>query len=164
LPGEKNLSSKVKTKQPNSRHCFACGVDNACGLGMTFYEVEQGRVLAEYSVPEIYQGFPGIVHGGIVFTMLDEVLGRVTMVEDHSKFTMTAKVEVRFRKPVPIGEPLQIHGKVDRRRGRFSFASAELRLADGSIAAEAKGMMAEVPDQAMNTEQLEALGWKVYPD
>jgi uncharacterized protein (TIGR00369 family) len=158
------LSSKVKTKQPNSRHCFACGVDNACGLGMTFYEVGAGRVLAEYSVPENYQGFPGIVHGGIVFTMLDEVLGRVTMVGDHTKFTVTAKVEVRFRKPVPTGEPLQIHGRVDRRRGRLFFTSAELRLPDGSIAAEAKGMMAEVPDQAFDAEQLEALGWKIYPD
>jgi acyl-coenzyme A thioesterase PaaI-like protein len=158
------LSNKVKTKQPNSRHCFACGVDNTCGLGMTFYEVGAGRVLAEYSVPEIYQGFPGIVHGGIVFTMLDEVLGRVTMVGDHTKFTMTAKVEVRFRKPIPTGELLQIHGTVDRRRGRFAFASAKLRLPDGSIAAEAKGMMAEVPDQAMDDKQLDALGWKVYPD
>ena len=158
------MSSKVRTKQPNSRHCFACGLENDYGLGMTFYEIDDGRVLAKYSVPENFQGFPGIVHGGIVFTMLDEVLGRVTMVEDHTKFTMTAKVEVRFRKPVPIGEPLQIVGKVDRRRGRFSFASAELRLPDGSIAAEAMGLMAEVPDQTMEAEQLEALGWKVYPD
>lgn len=158
------MSSKIRTKQPNSRYCFACGVDNTCGLGMTFYEVGAGRVLAEYSVPDIYQGFPGVVHGGIVFTMLDEVLGRVTMVGDHTKFAMTAKVEVRFRKPVPIGEPLQIHGKVDRKRGRFSFASAELRLPDGSVAAEAKGMMAEIPDQAIDAEQFEALGWKVYPD
>ena len=158
------MSSKIRTKQPNSRHCFACGVDNTYGLGMTFYEVGAGRVLAEYSVPDIYQGFPGVVHGGIVFTMLDEVLGRVAMVGDHTKFMMTAKVEVRFRKPVPTGEPLQIHGKVDRRRGRLSFASAELRLPDGSIAAEAQGMMAEVPDQAIGADQFEALGWKVYPD
>ena len=158
------MSSKVRTKQPNSRHCFACGVENTYGLGMTFYEVGAGQVLAEYSVPDIYQGFPGIVHGGIVFTMLDEVLGRVSMVGDPTKFTMTAKVEVRFRKPVPTGEPLQIHGRVDRRRGRMAFASAELRLPDGSIAAEAKGMMAEVPDQAMDAEQLDELGWKVYPD
>ena len=158
------MSSKVRTKQPNSRHCFACGVENTYGLGMMFYEVGAGQVLAEYSVPDIYQGFPGIVHGGIVFTMLDEVLGRVSMVGDPTKFTMTAKVEVRFRKPVPTGEPLQIHGRVDRRRGRMAFASAELRLPDGSIAAEAKGMMAEVPDQAMDAEQLDELGWKVYPD
>ena len=158
------MSSKTKTKQPNSRHCFACGVDNTYGLGMTFYEIGIGRVMAEYSVPDNYQGFPGVVHGGIVFTMLDEVLGRVTMVGDHTKFTMTAKVEVRFRKPVPTGELLQIHGKVEGRRGRISFASAELRLPDGSIAAEAKGMMAEVPDQVIDAEQLDALGWKVYPD
>lgn len=158
------MSSKEGTKQPNSRYCFACGVENTYGLGMTFYEVGAGHVLAEYSVPDVYQGYPGVVHGGIVFTMLDEVLGRVTMLGDPTRFTMTAKVEVRFRKPVPTGETLQIHGRVEKRRGRLSFACAELRLPDGSIAAEAKGMMAEAPDQTMTTEQLETLGWKVYPD
>lgn len=164
LLGEKNLSNKGKIKQPNSRNCFGCGLDNTYGLGMTFYEVESGSVTAEYTVPDHFEGYPGIVHGGIVFTMLDEVLGRVPMVGDHTRFVMTAKVEMRMRKPVPIGEPLQIQGRVDRRRGNFSFASAELRLPDGSIAAEAKGLMAEVPDQTMDAEQLEALGWKVYPD
>jgi acyl-coenzyme A thioesterase PaaI-like protein len=162
--GEKNLTDTAKIKQPNSRNCFGCGLDNAYGLGMTFYEVEPGSVMAEYTVPDHYEGYPGIVHGGIVFTMLDEVLGRVPMVGDHTRFVMTAKAEVRIRKPVPTGEPLQIHGRVDRRRGRMSFASAELRLPDGSIAAEAKGLMAEVPDQVMNAEQLGELGWKVYPD
>lgn len=158
------MSNIGKTKQPNSLYCFACGVDNPYGLGMTFYEVGPGQVMAEYSVPDHYQGYPGVVHGGIVFTMLDEVLGRVTMIGDHSKFTMTAKVEIRFRKPVPTGKPLQIHGKVERRRGRLSFASAELRLPDGSIAADAKGMLTDVPNQVIDAEQLEALGWKVYPD
>jgi acyl-coenzyme A thioesterase PaaI-like protein len=162
--GEKILSSLAMTKQPNSRHCFGCGVDNACGLAMTFYESEPGHVMAEYTVPDQYQGYPGIVHGGIVFTMLDEVLGRVTMVGDHTMFTMTAKVEIRFRKPVPTGEPLQIQGRLERKRGRLYFASAELRLPDGSIAAETKGMLAEVPHQAFDAEQLEELGWKVYPD
>ncbi len=158
------MSSKEGTKQPNSRYCFGCGVENTYGLGLIFYKVGTGHVLAEYSVPDVYQGYPGIVHGGIVFTMLDEALGRVTMMGDPTRFTVTAKVEVRFRKPVPTGELLQIHARVEKRRGRLSFANAELRLADGSIAAEAKGMMAEVPDQTMSAEQLEELGWKVYPD
>ncbi len=131
---------------------------------MTFYEVGPEHVMAEFTVPDHYQGYPGLVHGGIVVTMLDEVLGRVPMVGDHTRFVMTAKVEARIRKPVPTGEPIQIQGKVDRRRGRFSFTSAELRLPDGSIAAEAKGMMVEVPAEAIDAEQIEALGWKVYPD
>ena len=77
---------KIKIKQPNSRYCFVCGRENPYGLKMSFYEVEPGHALAEYTVPEHYQGYPGIVHGGIVATMLDETLGRAAMVGDQNHF------------------------------------------------------------------------------
>ena len=154
----------TKIKQPNSLHCFICGLENPCGLKMSFYEVEPGHTLAEYTVSERYQGYPGIVHGGIVAAMLDEALGRAVMVGDHNRFMVTAKVEVRYRKPVPVGIPLQIHGKLGRRRGKLIFASAELRLPDGTLAADAEGLLADLPDQVADQEQLETLGWKVYPD
>jgi len=131
---------------------------------MSFYEVEPGHTLAEYTVSERYQGYPGIVHGGIVAAMLDEALGRAAMVGDHNHFMVTAKVEVRYRKPVPVGIPLQIHGKLGRQRGKLMFASAELRLPDGTLAAEAEGLLADPPGQVPDQELLETLGWKVYPD
>ena len=155
---------KIKIKQPNSRHCFVCGRENPYGLKMSFYEVEPGHALAEYTVPEHYQGYPGIVHGGIVATMLDETLGRAAMVGDQNHFMVTAKVKVRYRQPVPVGIPLQIHGRLGRQRGKLIFASAELRLPDGTLAAEAEGLLVDLPDQIVDQEQLETLGWKVYPD
>jgi len=154
----------IKIKQPNSRHCFICGIENPCGLKMSFYEVEPGHAVAEYTVSERYQSYPGIVHGGIVAAMLDETLGRAAMVGDHNHLMVTAKVEVRYRKPVPVGIPLQIHGRLGRQRGKLIFASAELRLPDGTLAAEAEGLLADLPDQIADQEQLEKLGWKVYPD
>ena len=57
-------------KQPNSKHCFVCGVENDNGLKMTFYTVGDGIVEAEYVVPERFQGYPGVVHGGIIASML----------------------------------------------------------------------------------------------
>jgi uncharacterized protein (TIGR00369 family) len=158
------LTSEKKSKQPNSRHCFVCGVDNPCGLGMRFYGMDQGHVVAEYTVAEQYQGYPGVVHGGVIAAMLDEALGRAAMIEDHNRFWVTAKFEIRYRKPVPVGQPLQIHGRLQNDRGRRILATAELLLPDGSIGAEAEGMLMEVPDQFSSEEQLEALGWKVYPD
>jgi len=157
-------TQKQERKQPNSRHCFVCGLENEYGLGLRFYEVGPDEVTAMVSIPEQYQGYPGVVHGGITAAMLDEVLGRAAMVGDHNHFRVTAKMEVHYRKPVPIGEVLTLHGKVLKRRGRYAFAHAELRLPDGSIGADADGVLADLWDDTLREEDLEALGWKVYPD
>ncbi|GAG47448.1 unnamed protein product [marine sediment metagenome] len=157
-------SSVERIKQPNSRLCFACGLENTYGLGLSFYEVGSGEIEVEYTVPEHFQGYPGVVHGGIVAAMLDEVLGRVVMIGDHSHFMVTARLEIRYRKSVPIGKPLRVHGWLTRRRGPLATAKAEIRLPDGSVAAEAKATLFDYPDQEGSMEQLEELGWKVYPD
>jgi len=66
-------------KQPSSRHCFVCGVENSAGLHMSFYDVQPGVVEAQYTVPVHFQGYPGITHGGVISAMLDEVGGRAQM-------------------------------------------------------------------------------------
>ena len=72
--------------QPNSEICFVCGRSNPVGLYMRFEDDGdgdgEGEVISQYTVPERYQGYPGIVHGGILAAMLDEVVGRVSMVGD----------------------------------------------------------------------------------
>jgi uncharacterized protein (TIGR00369 family) len=151
-------------KQPNSRHCFICGLENEYGLGMSFYDVGPDEVTATVTIPEHYQGYPGVVHGGITAAMLDEILGRAAMADDYNHFRVTAKMEIHYRRPVPTGEPLTLYGKVIKRRGRYAFAYAELRLPDGSIGAEAEGALADLKDDSLKEEDLEELGWKVYPD
>jgi uncharacterized protein (TIGR00369 family) len=153
-----------KRKQPNSLHCFVCGLENKCGLGMSFYDVGPGQVIATVKIPDRYQGYPGVVHGGIQAAMLDEALGRAVMVDDHSHFRVTAKMEIHYRKPVPTGEPLTLYGEVVKDRGRLAFARAELRLPDGTVGAEAEGTLADLKDDTLKEEDLESLGWKVYPD
>jgi acyl-coenzyme A thioesterase PaaI-like protein len=138
-------------------------VENECGIGLRFDSVAPGEVEAVYRVPERFQGYPGLAHGGIVACMLDEVLGRTVMVDEPTRFMYTAKMELRYRKPVPLGERLTITGKLERLRGRVATAHAELRLPDGSLAVEAEGMLVEVPDISVDEEELEAFGWKVYP-
>jgi acyl-coenzyme A thioesterase PaaI-like protein len=66
-------------KQSNSKNCFVCGVENIQGLQIDFYEVEAGKVTAAITVPQHFQGYPGIVHGGIIAAMLDEVAGRTVI-------------------------------------------------------------------------------------
>ncbi len=151
-------------KQPNSRNCFVCGLENPFGLGLTFHEVASGEVVSEINLPEHFEGYPGVVHGGIIASMLDEIVGRAAMCGDHDHFYLTAKLEVRYRKSVPSKTPLLLRGVVRKERGRMKVAHGELVLPDGTIAAEAEGLLAEYKEVGGNSDQLEALGWKVYPD
>jgi uncharacterized protein (TIGR00369 family) len=164
MEAEQTRSLPKPKKQPNSAQCFGCGVNNSYGLAMAFYELGPGHVVCDITVPEHFQGYPGVVHGGVVATMLDEIANRVLLVDDHSRMMMTAKLTTRYRKPVPVGEPLKIEGWLTRDRGRFAVAKGEIRLADGSLAAEAEATLASIQGPGESRDELEGLGWKVYPD
>jgi acyl-coenzyme A thioesterase PaaI-like protein len=90
-------------KQPNSRMCFLCGRQNPIGLKLDFYEDhEANQVRVEITVPEIYQGYPGVVHGGIVAAMLDEVAGRAVLIGGSDEDLMaTLRLTVRYRRLPP---------------------------------------------------------------
>jgi uncharacterized protein (TIGR00369 family) len=151
-------------KQPNSANCFACGLTNPVGLQLSFYEISDSEVQASYTAPDHFEGYPGVLHGGIVAALLDEVGGHVVMIGDHNHFMMTARLEVKYRQPTPTGTPLTVYGKLTKRRGRLATALAELRLPDGTVTAEAELTLADVPAGYLPEADLEALGWKVYPD
>lgn len=153
-------------KQPNSLHCFVCGVENSYGLKLKFYETAPGEVRVTHTVPPQYQGYPGIVHGGIVASMLDEAAGRCLMGADPSqpRFMFTARLDIQYRKPVPVGQPLSIVGRSGRRKTRSATATASIFSQDGEILAEATAVLVDVPDEMLADADLAALGWKVYQD
>jgi uncharacterized protein (TIGR00369 family) len=151
-------------KQPNSANCFACGMHNPVGLKLEFFETGPEEVTATWTPGKKYEGYPDVVHGGILASALDEAGGRVVMIGDHNHFMMTAKMEIRYRRPTPIGEPLRVVGRLRQRRGRLAVTQAEIQLADGTITAEAELTLAELPEAVRLGSDLEALGWRVYPD
>jgi len=151
-------------RQPNSRQCFVCGLANPFGLQLRFRITAPGEVMTEYTVPERYQGYPGVVHGGIVAAMLDEVAGRVHMGTEPPRFMYTARLEIRYRKNVPVGQPLRIIGKADTRTGRRATATAAIYDAQGTVLAEADALLVDVPGDLLGDAGLEALGWKVYDE
>jgi acyl-coenzyme A thioesterase PaaI-like protein len=151
-------------KQPNSNHCFVCGRNNPYGLNLKFYETAPGEVVVEYTVPEQFQGYPGVVHGGVVAAMLDEVTGRVHMGGYPPRFMFTARLDVRYRKNVPIGQPLKIIGRAGISRERTATAKGEIIGPNGDILAEAEALLINVPEAMVNNVDLDALGWKVDPD
>jgi acyl-coenzyme A thioesterase PaaI-like protein len=153
----------VRSLQPNSQHCFVCGLANPFGLHLRFYDTGPGEVTAEITIPDHYQGYPGVVHGGIVAAMLDEAAGRAHMGGDPPRFMFTARLEIQYRKNVPIGQPLRLVGLAGKTRGRTAASTSAIYDVDGLILAEADALMVDVPDETLKGADLEALGWKVYP-
>jgi uncharacterized protein (TIGR00369 family) len=150
-------------KQPNSNYCFVCGRENPRGLYMTFYDNGRDEVYAEHVIPSDYQGYPGIVHGGVQAAMLDEIVGRVAMIGDHHRFMMSVKLEVKYRRPVPVETPLRCVGRLVRLQGRLGQAVGEIILPDGTLATEAVLTLADLPTDLRARGNLEALGWRVDP-
>ncbi len=151
-------------KQPNSNHCFVCGRENPFGLHLEFYETTPGEVVVEYTVPEQFQGYPGVVHGGVVAAMLDEVTGRVHMGGYPPRFMFTARLDIHYRKNVPIGKPLRIVGHAGKSRERTAIATGQIFGPDGELLADAEAVLVNVPEGMVDKVDLETIGWKVDPD
>lgn len=117
-----------------------------------------------YTVPEQYQGYPGVVHGGIVAAMLDEVCGRAHMGIDPPRFMYTARLDVRYRKNVPVEQPLRIVGMVGKNKSRTATSNGVIYGPEGDILAEADALLVDVPEDFVQSTDLEALGWKVYEE
>lgn len=153
-------------KQPNSRMCFICGLHNPVGLHMKLYsDHEQNQVVSTVIIPEQYQSYPGIVHGGILATMLDEVSGRALLINGSDEDLMvTVKLEVKYRAPTPTNTPLTVIGQVVSVAGNRAKVRGEVRLPDGTVSAEAEALLARPPDGLRDQWAAELPYWKVYPD
>ncbi len=153
-------------QQPVSRDCFVCGVENPAGLHMRFYETEAEpvQVVADYTVPAHYQGYPGVVHGGIIAAMLDEVTSRTIFRGEPPRFVVTARLSVRYRKPVPVETPLRLTGRIVEEKGRAITVAGEIRLVDGTLLAEAEAVIVEVDPSFFGEAGLTPQNWRVYPD
>lgn len=126
--------------------CFACGPRNPSGLRLIFKR-DGDRVTTTFVGREAHQGFPGYVHGGIVSALLDEVMSRVSLLDD--RWTMTARMDVRYRKPVPVGQTVTAVSERRRMLRGFVEVSGRVLLPDGAIAAEATGTFAFLGDEEL---------------
>ena len=154
-------------KQPNSLHCFICGMENPVGLHLHIYETGPGEVESTYLAPEHFQGYPGVLHGGIVGAIIDELSGRTHMGSDphNPRFMVTAKMEIKYRRNVPIGRKLKIKGKAGKTKGRLAEAWAGIYDAEtDELLAEGTTMLIDLPAGRFDRSILGELGWKTYPD
>ena len=131
---------KVRHKQPNSKMCFVCGMHNAFGLKSSFYELEDGQLLAIFQPADEHQGYPGRLHGGIAATILDETIGRAIMLTHADNiWGVTVDFSMKLRKPVPIDGEIRVLARIVSEGTRSFQGEGEILLADGRVAVEGKG-------------------------
>lgn len=124
-------------------NCFACGSLNTHGLHLVLHAGDD-RCWIEITLPDRFQGWDGIAHGGIICTLLDEVMAWALV--EHDLWGVTARMQVDFRKPVPIGVPIRGEGRVTGVRRRIVEAEAALYDADGTVLAQATGTFMAAPE------------------
>lgn len=116
--------------------CFACGPENPIGIHLHF-EGNADGVHARATLGEQFQGWRGIAHGGIALALLDEAMAHAAGYAGYRG--VTGSMNARFRKPVPLGSPIDIEGRIKWMRRSVLEIEASVRDAEGSVLVEAEG-------------------------
>jgi uncharacterized protein (TIGR00369 family) len=114
--------------------CFVCGGANAHGMQLTFEQDDAAqRIRGKFRIAARYQGATGYLHGGMIATLLDEVMAKVSrFAHEHA---VTAGLTIEYRKPVPVGDELIVEGWETGRQGRMRSREGEIRTASGVVLA-----------------------------
>jgi uncharacterized protein (TIGR00369 family) len=134
--------------------CFGCGSQNPIGLQLKFALSPNGKSYAcEFELGSSFVGPPGHAHGGIIATILDEAMGKANKLK--GKVALTRRIEVDYFRPVPLGQPLVVEGRVLRMTGRALYNIGELRNAKGHILARSRGKFLTIDAEEMFARELE---------
>jgi uncharacterized protein (TIGR00369 family) len=138
------MTTDVTPLQIRADHgCFGCGAANPQGLHLSFTHVDDG-VRATFTPLAVHQGYEHVVHGGIISTLLDEVMAWA--VAAAGIWAVTGEMQVRFRRPLHVGETVTLHGAVTDIRTRAISASGQvMREADEQVIATATALFVRVP-------------------
>ena len=117
--------------------CFACGPENPHGLHLTGFRDEGEYHVVQFTPQRHHQGWQDRAHGGIVATLLDEVM--TSLLYAHGEEAVTAELTVRYHQPLLTGQPVEARAHERERRGRLVRVEAELRAADGTLLASGQG-------------------------
>jgi acyl-coenzyme A thioesterase PaaI-like protein len=128
-----------------ARHCFACGDANPIGMHLNDIRREGDQVLATLHPRPEFQSYPGVLHGGLSATALDELMGYASILL-AGIWAATATMEVRYRSQVPYDAPLGLVAGLTDTRGRRVRAWARLHLPDDGVGAEATGLLVALPE------------------
>ncbi len=121
-----------------SNPCFGCGGANPRGMRLAF-DLDPGRrrIVGRFRLGAEYQGGPGFIHGGIIATVLDEAMGKVSRFSDVR--AVTAELTVEYLKPVRVDQEIRVEAFESQREGRHLFHQGEIRDTEGELLARGRG-------------------------
>jgi uncharacterized protein (TIGR00369 family) len=116
--------------------CFVCGLDNPAGLRIQLeVDSEIGTASSRVVIDQRFQGWQGVVHGGILATLLDEVA--IYACRGQGEQFVTAEINVRYRKPVPVDSCIELKGRIVEKRRKIFIVESSIEIA-GSVYAKAE--------------------------
>jgi|SRR6056297_2057963 len=129
----------------DDKMCFACGQENPISLGLKFEKIDVNKVKGEFVPGENHQGYDGIMHGGLIATLLDEAMAYVMGFKDVQAFT--AELNIRFRTAVEIGKKLKIIGEFKKSKkssiANVYYTEAKIFDEEGNLKAKANAKFIE---------------------
>jgi uncharacterized protein (TIGR00369 family) len=132
-------------------YCFGCGHNNPIGLKLKF--TRDGDTLrTEFTPDKNHQGWPGLLHGGILGCLLDEVMSNIAYATGNT--CLTAGINIRLRQPVKVEVPLVITARIVRQGKRLIETEGRVCLKDGTIIAESTAKQFIAENEAGKTDKV----------
>jgi uncharacterized protein (TIGR00369 family) len=122
--------------------CFGCGPANRTGLKLKFYVNQEHTIVCHFRIPRRFEGPPGLTHGGVIATLLDEAMSKVN--RHKGVVAMTRQMDVEYLRPVPLNTPLRLEGRSAGGGGRVHRCEAAIVDGNGAVLAQSKGVFIQV--------------------
>jgi acyl-coenzyme A thioesterase PaaI-like protein len=127
------------------RNCFACGSNNGVGLRLNFHKQEDGSVSGDFFADQKFEGYSGIVHGGIIATLLDSAMTHCLLMRDIP--ALTGRLSIKYSTPIRTGTVVKLEAKIVKKSHKI-FTLEGKAYVDGKKAASAvaKYMRSDSPN------------------
>jgi uncharacterized protein (TIGR00369 family) len=127
----------------DDNYCFVCGIQNPIGLKLDFYYDENyDEIVSNAVFPRHFQGWQGVLHGGLVSTVLDEIMIKAAIQKGFK--CVTGELNIKFKRPALLKNEFTIKGKVIETRRRMILTEGCVMDADDTIIATATGKLITV--------------------
>jgi uncharacterized protein (TIGR00369 family) len=124
------------------RNCFACGSNNGLGLRLKFHKQEDGSVSGDFFADQKFEGYSGIIHGGIIATLLDSAMTHCLLMENTP--ALTARLSIRYSLPIRTGSIVKVEARIVKKSHKIFFLEGEAFVEGKRVAnAEARYMKSE---------------------
>lgn len=139
-----------------SHDCIVCGIDNEFSLNAQFLESDEGILVGIFHPLDGHQSYPERLHGGMASAIIDEMIGRAIQIPEPDTWAVTIELSTKYRKPVPLDEPIFARAKLTRNTSRAAEGIGEIVLADGTIAVEGNARYVKLPLSKIASEDADA--------